>query len=291
MKITISQLRLILKEQGYRSGRKDHEPTFSLDDYPGYSDFYSKKSPMYSSDWDGDDTDWDNETWHELDDDYGQYDDDGLDDLDEGIKQRFMRIIRETVSFTPNPVISPELEARVADEMGALGGVEEWGPLPGGLPFNEWDADDFMEYLSEVEYSSDYGDIPHEATVAYVKARFPEKAQEVDEIFSEEGPRYMDPPFEAFNDLVYNNVDIIGGSQDVLQGEEHTVKVSDVKKDDGTYRWWIWGNNLDPIDIDIAATGTDRDGKMWSAEEIFQTIRGGKPSKFRVPKVRGEDLY
>jgi len=206
-------------------------------------------------------------------------------------RARLRNVIREVVSSTPHPVMSPDLEARVAKEMESMGGIEEWGPIPGGLPFDEWDANDFMTYLDEVEQTLEYDDVPYEAAVAYVKVRFPEKAKEVDELFSEEGPRYMEPVFEAFNDLVYNNVDIIGGSQDVLQGEEHTVKVSDLKKDDGMYRWWIWGNNLDPIDIDIDATGTDRDGKMWSAEEIFQTIRGGKPSRFRVPKTRGEDLY
>ena len=204
--------------------------------------------------------------------------------------RQLRRIIREAMSFTPNPVMSPDLEVRVAKEMESMGGIEEWGPIPGGLPFNEWDADDFMQYLDEVEQTLEYNDVPYEATVAYVKVRFPEKVKEVDELFSEEGPRYMEPPLEAFNDLV-NDLDYIGMPQDVLQGEEHTVKVSDIKKDDGTYRWWIWGNNLDPIDIDIAATGKDRDGKMWSAEEIFQTIRGGKPSRFRVPKSRGEDLY
>jgi len=177
-----------------------------------------------------------------------------------------------------------DLETRVMKEMQGMGDY-------GTEALDEWDAQDYMTYLYEVEDALEYQDIPHKATVEYVKLRFPEVAQEIDELFSEEGARHMPPPFEAFNDLVYNNVDIIGGSQDVLQGEEHTVKVSDLKKDDGMYRWWIWGNNLDPIDIDIDATGTDRDGKMWSAEEIFQTIRGGKPSRFRVPKARGEDLY
>lgn len=198
-------------------------------------------------------------------------------------KRQLRRIIWEAA-------MPPDLEARVAKEMESMGGIEEWGPIPGGLPFSEWDANDFMTYLDEVEQTLEYNDVPYEATVTYVKARFPEKAKEVDELFSEEGPRYMEPAFEAFNDLV-NNLDYIGMSQDVLQGEEHTVRVSDIKKDDGIYRWWIWGNNLDPIDIDIDEAGVDRDGRTWQAEEIFQTIRGGKPSRFRVPKTRGEDLY
>jgi hypothetical protein len=195
-------------------------------------------------------------------------------------KQQLGRIICEAA-------IAPDLEARVMKEMESMGGIDEFGPLSLG----EWDAQDFMTYLYEVESSLDYNDAPYEAAAAYAKVRFPEIAQEVDELFSEGGARDMSPPFEAFNDLVYNNVDIIGGSQDVLQGEEHTVKASDIKTDDGTYRWWMWGNNLDPIDIDIDAAGTDRDGKTWTAEDVFQTIRGGKPSSFRVPKARGEDLY
>ena len=178
-------------------------------------------------------------------------------------------------------VISPDLEARVMGEMGEY--------APGSL--DEWEDYDFLTYLYEISDALDHESVQYEATVEYVKARFPEVTQEVDELFSEGGPRDMPPPFEAFNDLVYNNVDIIGGSQDVLSGEEHTVRASNVKSDDGTYRWWIWGNNLDPVDIDVGATGTDRDGKMWTAEDIFQTVRGGKASRFRVPATRAEDLY
>ena len=189
-------------------------------------------------------------------------------------KRQLRRIIREAA-------ITPDLEARVMEEMGEY--------APGSL--DEWEDYDFLTYLHEIEEALDYEPVQYEATVEYVKTRFPEVAQEVDELFSEGGARDMSPPFEAFNDLVYNNVDIIGGSQDVLSGEEHTVRASKIKTDDGTYRWWMWGNNLDPIDIDIDATGTDRDGKAWTAEDVFQTIRGGKPSRFRVPKARGEDLY
>lgn len=188
-------------------------------------------------------------------------------------KRRLRSIIREMA-------ISPDLEARVMEEMG------DYGPRS----LDEWEDGDYLEYLYEIQPEIEYENIPYKATVEYVKARFPEMAKEVDELFSEGGPRVFAPAFEAFEDLVDNEHPMAPAN--LLDGEEQSFRVSDIKREDGEeYRWWIWGNNLDPIDINIDATGTDRDGKTWTAEEMFQDIRRGKSSRFKVPKGRGYDLY
>ena len=185
---------------------------------------------------------------------------------------RLRKLVREAMD--------PGLEARAMQEMGEYG--------PGSL--DEWDDGDYLEYLYEIQPEIEYENIPYKATVEYVKARFPEMAKEVDELFSEGGPRVFTPALEAFEDLVDNEHPMAPAN--LLDGEEQSFRVSDIKREDGEeYRWWIWGNNLDPIDINIAATGTDRDGKTWTAEEMFRDIRGGKASRFKVPKGRGYDLY
>jgi hypothetical protein len=188
-------------------------------------------------------------------------------------KRRLRSIIREAA-------ISPDLEARVMEEMGVY--------APGSL--DEWEDADYLEYLYEIQPEIEYENIPYKATVEYVKARFPEVAKEVDELFSEGGPRAFTPALEAFEDLVDNEHPMAPAN--LLEGDEYSFRVSDIKREDGEeYRWWIWGNNLDPVDINIDVTGTDRDGKTWTAEEMFQDIRGGKSSRFKVPKGRGYDMY
>jgi hypothetical protein len=169
--------------------------------------------------------------------------------------------------------------------------MEEMGDYGPESP-REWSADDYMSYLYEIQPEIDFEDIPYEATVEYVKTQFPEVAKEVDELFSEGGPRINSPVLEAFENLLNSHVDLASGSWDIMDGDEGTFRISDVKNEDGTqYRWWQWGNNLDPIDIEIDAKGQDRDDKTWTAEEIFQNLSGGKASRFKVPKGRGYDLY
>ena len=87
----------MIAEQQFRAGKKSHEPSFSLDDYAGYSDLYSKPGFGYSDD--------DDDYGYGLDD-YGDDDydgddyDDGGDDLDESsvvkvTKAQLRRIILE----------------------------------------------------------------------------------------------------------------------------------------------------------------------------------------------------
>ena len=188
-------------------------------------------------------------------------------------KRQLKMLIREAS-------ISPELEAKAKAEMG------DYGPQPG----ETWDGQDYMTYLYELEEGLEYNDDPYEATVEYVKLRFPELANEIDELFCDGGARVMDPVFEAFDDMNDNEHPM--ASSPVLQGEEASFRVSDVKSEGGEeYRWWIWGNNLDPVPFDLDASGTDRDGRTWTAEEMFQEITAGKVSRFRVPKSLGHDLY
>ena len=73
MKITKSQLIKLIRERQFRAGKQSHEPSFSLDDYPGYSDFYSGKSDDYGYE---DDYDYDyveafGEDPDDIDDDFG----------------------------------------------------------------------------------------------------------------------------------------------------------------------------------------------------------------------------
>ena len=70
------------------------------------------------------------------------------------------------------------------------------------------------------------------------------------------------------------------------------IKVSPIYEEPGAsqfsrpikYRWWLWGSNIDPLPIDINAKGMDKDDNVYSAEELFQQITGGKESKFKVPR-------
>jgi hypothetical protein len=186
-------------------------------------------------------------------------------------KRRLKRLIKEAVEST-------SLEYKAAQEMGKYAN----GPL------SDMTADELMSYLDDTAQVVDEGEnVPYEATVEYVKSRFPELSSEIDEMFVEGGPRVMEPVFEAFQDLVDNNYPM--ASAQVLQGEEGSFKVSDVRYRYGSqnsqgYRWWMWGNLLDPIPLTVDASGTDRDGRTWSIEEIFQEITGGKTSKFRTAK-------
>jgi hypothetical protein len=50
------------------------------------------------------------------------------------------------------------------------------------------------------------------------------------------------------------------------------------------YRWWLWGNNINPYPIAINAKGMDKDDNVYSAEELFQQITGGKESRFKTPE-------
>jgi len=164
----------------------------------------------------------------------------------------------------------------------ALAEMGDYGPDSLG----DWSADDYMSYFYElaedIEMANDRLD-DHESTIKWAKLQFPELEKEIEELFSEDGARYMEPVFEAFDDM--NDSEHPMASSPVLQGEEASFRVSDVKSEDGEeYRWWIWGNNLNPVPFELEAGGTDRDGKHWTAEEIFQEITGGKVSRFRTPK-------
>ena len=112
MKITKSQLRLIIEKQ-FRAGKKSHEPSFSLDDYPGYSNFYGRGGGTGGSYDSYDDYDYSSVIGEDpdlVDDDLGDagYDpedyeadtDDIGDDLGEGkavkvTKRQLKRIIEE----------------------------------------------------------------------------------------------------------------------------------------------------------------------------------------------------
>ena len=122
------------------------------------------------------------------------------------------------------------------------------------------------------------------ATITYVKAAFPELAATVDEIFSEAGPQTLAPVYEAFKELL-DTEDAPGDPLIQADTAPGAIRVSPIKVEDGMqYRWWLWGSNLDPYPIAIDAKGMDRDDKVYSAEELFQQITGGKESKFKGPK-------
>ena len=82
----------------------------------------------------------------------------------------------------------------------------------------------------------------------------------------------------------------IGTDADVYEGDK--FKVSPVQTDvDGTrYRWWKWGNMLDPIAFVLDPGDEDykdfqdQDGKRYTPEQLFQALAGGKTSRFRFPK-------
>ena len=162
---------------------------------------------------------------------------------------------------------------------------------PAGIPTHKgggsWSADEWMEYLYEAE-ATDY---KPDAVIKYVKAAFPEVAATVDEMFSETGPRTLDPAYEAFADLI-DTEDYTGDPLLQADTAPGAIKVSPIYVEKGAgfmfhdleYRWWLWGNNIEPLAIDIKQKASDKDGNVYSAEELFQQITGGKESRFKVPK-------
>tara|TARA_B100001057_G_scaffold393840_1_gene402865 strand:+ start:890 stop:1600 length:711 start_codon:yes stop_codon:yes gene_type:complete len=82
----------------------------------------------------------------------------------------------------------------------------------------------------------------------------------------------------------------IGTDSDVYEGDR--FKVSPVQTDaDGTrYRWWKWGNLIDPIAFVLDPGDEDyrdfkdQDGKIYTPEQLFQALAGGKTSRFKFPK-------
>ena len=165
---------------------------------------------------------------------------------------------------------------------------------PAGIPTHKgggsWSADEWMEYLYEAE-ATDY---KPDAVIKYVKAAFPEVAATVDEMFSETGPRILDPAYEAFANMI-DDEDYTGDPLTQADTAPGAIKVSPIYEVPGVsrfsrpikYRWWLFGNNIDPLPIDINEKASDKDGKVYSAEELFQQITGGKESKFKVPKSWG----
>ncbi|MBG17630.1 MAG: hypothetical protein CMB77_04680 [Euryarchaeota archaeon] len=166
---------------------------------------------------------------------------------------------------------------------------------PAGIPTHKgggsWSAEDWVEYLYEAE-ATDY---KPDAVIKYVKAAFPEFAATVDEIFSEAGPRILDPVYEAFADLL-DTEEYVGDPLVQADTAPGAIRVSPIYEEPGAsrfsrpikYRWWLWGNNIDPLPIDINSKGMDKDGNVYSAEELFQQITGGKESKFKVPRSWSE---
>ena len=170
------------------------------------------------------------------------------------------------------------LFAAATEEMG------DYGPDPEGIPSHkggEWGPDDWMEYLYEAE-AEEVEDV--DAAINYVKAAFPELAATVDEIFGEAGPRTLEPVYEAFAELL-DTEEAPGDPLIQADTAPGAIRVSPIKVEDGMqYRWWLWGSNIDPYPIAIDAKGMDRDDKVYTAEEMFQQITGGKESKFKVPQ-------
>ena len=170
------------------------------------------------------------------------------------------------------------LFAAATEEMG------DYGPDPEGIPSHkggEWGPDDWMEYLYEAE-AEEVEDV--DAAINYVKAAFPELAATVDEIFGEAGPRTLEPVYEAFAELL-DTEEAPGDPLIQADTAPGAIRVSPIKVEDGMqYRWWLWGSNIDPYPIAIDAKGMDRDDKVYTAEEMFQQITGGKESRFKVPK-------
>ena len=207
-------------------------------------------------------------------------------------ERKLRRIIRE--SLLRESANLDDLFVAAAEEMG------DWGPDPTGVPSHrggEWGPDDWMDYLYEAE-AEEIEDV--DATINYVKAAFPDLAATVDEIFSEAGPRTLDPVYEAFADLL-DTEEYTGDPLTQADTAPGAIRVSPIYVEEGAgylpgqsdleYRWWVWGNNIDPLPIAIHAKANDKDGKVYSAEELFQQITGGKESRFRVPKSLYDDLY
>ena len=155
---------------------------------------------------------------------------------------------------------------------------------PAGIPTHKgggsWGTDEWMDYLYEAEAT----EFNPAAVIKYVKAAFPELAATVDEIFSEAGPRTLGPAYEAFAELL-DTEDAPGDPLTQADTAPGAIRVSPIKVEDGMqYRWWLWGSNIDPYPIAIDAKGMDGDDKVYTAEEMFQQITGGKESKFKVPQ-------
>ncbi|MBJ84917.1 MAG: hypothetical protein CMB52_05325 [Euryarchaeota archaeon] len=82
----------------------------------------------------------------------------------------------------------------------------------------------------------------------------------------------------------------IGTDADVYEGDK--FKVSPVQTDpEGTrYRWWKWGNLIDPIAFVLDPGDEDyrdfedQNGNRYTPEQLFQALAGGKTSRFRFPK-------
>ena len=191
-------------------------------------------------------------------------------------EQRLRQVIRNTLLREATDLDS--LFAAATEEMG------DYGPDPAGIPSHkggEWGPDDWMEYLYEAE-AEEVEDV--DAAINYVKAAFPELAATVDEIFGEAGPRTLEPVYEAFAELL-DTEEAPGDPLIQADTAPGAIRVSPIKVEDGMqYRWWLWGSNIDPYPIAIDAKGMDRDDKVYTAEEMFQQITGGKESKFKVPQ-------
>ena len=202
-------------------------------------------------------------------------------------EQRLRQIIRNTLLR----------ESANLDNLYVAAAKEADSPAvdPAGIPTHKgggsWSADEWMEYLYEAE-ATDY---KPDAVIKYVKAAFPEFAATVDEMFSETGPRILDPAYEAFANLI-DTEDYTGDP--LLQSDTApgAIKVSPIYVEKGAgfmfhdleYRWWLWGNNIEPLAIDIKQKASDKDGNVYSAEELFQQITGGKESRFKVPRSWSE---
>lgn len=82
----------------------------------------------------------------------------------------------------------------------------------------------------------------------------------------------------------------MGTMDDVYENDK--FKVSPVQTDpEGTqYRWWKWGNMLDPIAFVLDPSDEDyrdfedQNGKRYTPEQLFQALAGGKTSRFKFPK-------
>ena len=202
-------------------------------------------------------------------------------------ERKLRRIIRSTLLRESADLDS--LFAAATKEMG------DWGPDPAGIPSHkggEWGPDDWMEYLYEAEAEA-VEDV--DATIKYVKAVWPEHTAAIDEMFSEAGPRTLDPVYEAFADLI-DGEDYTGDPIIQADTAPGAIKVSPIYEEPGAsrfsrpikYRWWLFGNNIEPLPIDINSKGMDKDDNVYSAEELFQQITGGKESRFKVPRSWSE---
>ena len=82
----------------------------------------------------------------------------------------------------------------------------------------------------------------------------------------------------------------IGTDADVYEGDKFKVSPMQTGADGTRYRWWKWGNMLDPIAFVLDPSDEDyrdfqdQDGKRYTPEQLFQVLAGGKTSKFRFPK-------